>query len=159
MQGSKARQAMRQAAISRIVQYEMTIRQSLIQSPRRGSAFFWRRVVACFLRDWWLSVACERQASLSLMKRCQRFAITSITSTDPFLKRRQGSALIRRRDVANFCMPDGALYTSSPLGSPPAPFSDACSHEGSLFRVDLLHITCHLLVRCPSMHVMRQLAL
>ena len=51
-----------------------------------------------------------------------------MTSTEPFLKRRHGSALIRRSEVANFCMPDGALYTRSPLGSPATPFSEAYSH-------------------------------
>lgn len=66
-----------------------------------------------------------------------------MTSTEPFLKRRHGSALIRRSDVANFCMPDGALYTRSPLGNPTTPFSEACSHApllSELFRSIHAHV-------------------
>ncbi len=71
-----------------------------------------------------------------------------MTSTEPFLKRRHGSALIRRSEVANLCMPDGALYTSSPLGNPTTPFSEACSHASP----SVSAVSCHSHVRYLAGH-------
>ena len=78
-----------------------------------------------------------------------------MTSTEPFLKRRHGSALIRRSEVANFCMPEGAVYTSSPLGSPPAPLSEACSD--AWLTVQLAEVTAPAALRraCPPFEDIR----
>ena len=51
-----------------------------------------------------------------------------MTSTEPFLKRRHGSARMSFKDVPKRCRGVRALNTSSPLGrgSCAAPFSGTC---------------------------------